>query len=63
MPEQDADATEVHEPKEVAGVALAIRAVERNQFDFSLFAKLLVERIAVIGSVSNKEIGLSRRNP
>ena len=100
MPEQDADASEVDEPKEVAGVALpsirepsvveqpgeepfdlpapdvasqgstilggvalAIRTVGRNQFDFSLVAKPLVERIAVISSVSNKEIGCVLEKP
>lgn len=100
MPEQDADASEVDEPKEVSGVALpsirqppvveqpgkepfdlpapgvasqgsailggvalTIRTVRRNQFDSSLFAKPLVERIAVISSVSNKEIGCVLEKP
>lgn len=42
----------------VLGVrALAVRAMRRDQLDPSFLAKALVERIAVVSSVSNKTIG------
>ncbi len=41
----------------LSGVPLAIRTVGSDQFDSSLLAKPLVERITVISSVSKKAIG------